>query len=90
VSFAGHALVFRGEVLGVLAVFRRTSADDDCFGWLRTMAGAAAVAIANARAFEENESLRRELELERDYLREEVEATGSFGNILGRSPALGR
>ncbi len=90
VSFAGHALVFRGEVLGVLAVFRRTPADGDCFTWLRTMATAAAIAIANARAFEENERLRRELEQERDYLREEVEEAGAFGEILGRSPALQR
>jgi transcriptional regulator with GAF, ATPase, and Fis domain len=90
VSFAGHPLVFRGEPLGVLAVFRSAPADDDCFHWLRTMANAAAVAIANARAFEDNESLRRQLELERDYLREEVEATGAFGEILGRSPALQR
>lgn len=90
VSFTGHALVFRGRSLGVLAVFRRTPADDVCYEWLRTMAGAAAVAIANARAFEENEALRRELELERDYLREEVESSGSFGEILGRSPALER
>jgi transcriptional regulator with GAF, ATPase, and Fis domain len=88
VGFAGHALVFRGDVLGVLAVFRRIPADDECFAWLGTMANAAAVAIANARAFEENESLRRELEQERDYLREEVEVTGSFGDMLGRSPAL--
>ncbi|MBL8292082.1 MAG: sigma 54-interacting transcriptional regulator [Bryobacterales bacterium] len=90
VSFTGHALVFRGESLGVLAVFRRTPADHDCFHWLRTMASAAAVAIANARAFEDNESLRRQLELERDYLREEVDSTGSFGEILGCSPALER
>ena len=90
VSFAGHALVFRGQPLGVLAVFRRTPADDDCFNWLRTMASAAAVALANARAFEDNESLRHQLELERDYLREEVESSGSFGEILGRSPALER
>ncbi len=89
-SFAGHPLVFRGETVGVLAVFRREEADDDCFAWLRTMASAAAVAIANCRAFEENESLRQRLELERDYLMEEVEATGSFGDILGRSPALER
>lgn len=89
-SFAGHALVFRGEPLGVLAVFRRTPADEDCFNWLRTMGSAAAVALANARAFEDNESLRHQLELERDYLREEVESTGSFGEILGRSPALER
>ncbi len=90
VSFAGHPLNFRGEVMGVLAVFRRAEADDDCFTWLRTMANAAAVAIANARSFEENELLRRQLEQERDYLREEVAASGSFGDILGRSPALDR
>lgn len=90
VSFAGHPLVFRGDTLGVLGVFRRDPADDECFHWLRTMANAAAVAIANARAFEENESLRRQLELERDYLMEEVGAAGSFGEILGRSPALER
>ncbi|BDC48483.1 hydrogenase-4 transcriptional activator [Bryobacterales bacterium F-183] len=88
VSFSGHALVFRGESLGVLAVFRRVASGDDCFAWLGTMANAAAIAIANARAFEENERLRRELEQERDYLMEEVEATGSFGEILGKSPAL--
>ncbi len=90
IGFAGHALLFRGESLGVLGVFRRAPADDDCFSWLRTMASAAAVAIANARAFEENESLRQRLEDERDYLREEVESAGSFGDILGRSPALER
>lgn len=90
VSFAGHPLLFRGETVGVLAVFRREVADHDCFLWLRTMANAAAVAIANARSFEENESLRRQLEEERDYLREEIQAAGSFGEILGRSPALER
>ena len=90
VSFAGHPMIFRGETLGVLAVFRRSEASDTCFGWLRTMAGAAAVAIANARAFEENESLRHRLEQERDYLREEVETVGAFGEILGRGPALQR
>ncbi len=90
VSFAGHGLTFRDEVLGVLAVFRRGRAKNDCFAWLQTLANAAAVAIANARAFEENEALRRELEQERDYLREEVETGGLFGEILGRSAALDR
>lgn len=90
VSFAGHAMIFRGEIVGVLAVFRRSDANDAWFAWLQTMASAAAVAIANARAFEENESLRHRLEQERDYLREEVETSGAFGEILGRSPALQR
>lgn len=90
VSFAGRPLVFRGEVLGVLAVFRRVEADDSCWRWIGALADAAAVAVANARAFEEAEALRRELELERDYLREEVQEVGAFGEILGRSPALDR
>src|SRR5664279_3929343 len=90
VGFAGHPLVFRGEVLGVLAVFRRTEPDDACWEWLRVLADSAAVAIANARAFEQVELLRHELEMERDYLRQEVKDTGLFGEILGCSGALKR
>ena len=90
VGFAGHPLVFRGKVLGVLAVFRRAEPIDSCWDFLRVLADAAAVAIANARAFEQLESLRHELELERDYLRQEIRETGQFGEILGRSPALNR
>ena len=89
-GFAGHPILFRGEVLGVLAVFRRTEPTEVCSEWLRVLADAAAVAIANARAFEQVESLRREVEMERDYLRQEVEETGSFGEILGRSSSLKR
>lgn len=90
VGFCGHPLMFRGEPLGVLAVFRRVPPDDAFWSWLRVIADAAAVAIANARAFEEIDALRSQLELERDYLREEVEEAGSFGEILGKSPALQR
>jgi transcriptional regulator with GAF, ATPase, and Fis domain len=88
IGFAGHPIVFRGEVLGVLAVFRRSEPDDVCWQWLRVLADAAAVAIANAQAFEEVEALRRTAELERDYLREELQVVGQFGEILGSSPAL--
>ncbi len=90
VGFAAHPLVFRGEVLGVLAVFRRVEPDENCWQWLRVLADAAAVAVANAKAFDEAERLRHELELERDYLREEVQEVGAFGDIVGRSPALDR
>jgi transcriptional regulator with GAF, ATPase, and Fis domain len=88
VGFAGRPLVFRGTVLGVLGVFRRVELNDACWAWLQTLADAASVAVANARAFEEADALRRALELERDYLREEVRDTGTFGAILGRSTAL--
>ena len=87
-SFAGHPLVFHGEVLGVLAVFCREGIDPERFEHLRGFAAQAAVAIANARAFAEIEHLREQLELERDYLREEVRAARAHGAIVGSSPAL--
>lgn len=89
-SFAGHPLVFRGEVLGVLAVFCRDALDTEAFEQLRAFAAQAAIAIANARAFAEVERLREQLELERDYLREEVRAAHLHGSIIGASPALRR
>lgn len=39
-------------------------------------------------ALAENAHLREELELERDYLREEVNVAMNFGRIVGKSPAL--
>ncbi len=90
VGFAGHPLVFRGNTLGVLAVFRRRETDEASWRWLKVMADVAAVAIANAQAFEAVDALRRNLEQERDYLRDEVQEVGTFGEILGQSPALQR
>ena len=61
------------------ACWRRSAApelDDGCWAWLQALSDAAAVAVANARAFEQAEALRRALELERDYLREEVQDVG--------------
>jgi transcriptional regulator with GAF, ATPase, and Fis domain len=87
-SFAGQPLVFHGEILGVLAVFSRAQTKPEEFGWLRIFADHAAIAIANARAFEEISELHRRLEIQRDYLREEVKEALAFGEIVGRSTAL--
>lgn len=89
-SFAGHPLAFRGEVLGVLAVFCREAFDVAAFEQLRAFAALAAAAIANARAFDEVARLREQLELERDYLREEVRTSRAHGAIIGESPSLRR
>jgi transcriptional regulator with GAF, ATPase, and Fis domain len=86
-AFCGQPLVFRGQVLGVLAVFSRQAIDATAAGWLRTFADHAAVAIANARAFEQLEQLRGALEQERDDLRAEL-ATGAAGPLIGPSAAL--
>jgi transcriptional regulator with GAF, ATPase, and Fis domain len=87
-SFAGQPLIFRGEVLGVLGVFDRGRLAAAEFAWLRTFADHAAVSIANARAFEEIESLKKRLEQENDYLREEVIAALGSRDIIGQSSAL--
>lgn len=87
-SFAGQPLVFRGELLGVLAVFCRETIDANEFNWLRMFADHAAVALANSRAFSEIERLREQLKLENDYLREEVKQERQFGHIIGESAAL--
>src|SRR5262245_46439981 len=90
-SFAGMPLVFRKEILGVLGLFDRQDLDAASLKWLRTFADHAAVSIANARAFEEIEALRRRLELENDYLREEVAATaGLVEGFVGASAALAK
>src|SRR5437867_1591123 len=70
-TFAAQPLIFRGEVLGVLALFDRGALSEKDFEWLRTFADHAAVAIANARAFEEIGFLQNRLEKENSHLREE-------------------
>jgi transcriptional regulator with GAF, ATPase, and Fis domain len=87
-GFGGQPLVHRGETLGVLAVFARGPIGTECMDWLRTIADHTAAAIATARAFEEIEGLKKRLELENEYLKEEVTRSGSFGELIGQSPAL--
>lgn len=60
-SFAGHPLIFRDELLGVIGVFSRKSLVEQEFTWLGLFANQAAIAIANARAFEEVHRLERQL-----------------------------
>jgi transcriptional regulator with GAF, ATPase, and Fis domain len=87
-GFGGQPLAHRDEVLGVLGVFTRSPFDSERHEWLHIVADHAASAIANARAFDEIESLRRDLEFENKCLREETRP--AFGDIVGSSPALGR
>ena len=87
-TFGAHPLIFRDQILGVLAVFSRTVTSDQEFAWLRAFADNAAVAITNASAFEEIEALRVQLELENEYLRDEIRATHAVGGMVGQSPGL--
>jgi transcriptional regulator with GAF, ATPase, and Fis domain len=87
-GFGGQPLVFKGEVIGVLAVFSRTPMVEEWLDWLRMIADHAASAIVNARAFQEIERLSNQLALENEYLREEVREAHAFGDLVGQSPAL--
>jgi PAS domain S-box-containing protein len=60
-SFAGHPLIFRDKLLGVVAVFSRQPLGQSEFTWLGLFANQAAVAIANARAEEALQSSERNL-----------------------------
>ena len=88
VAFAAHPLVFRDEVLGVLALFDRLEITESDFESLRVLADHASVSIANANAFEEIAYLKERLEEENSYLREEVTAASGGGGLIGECPAL--
>jgi transcriptional regulator with GAF, ATPase, and Fis domain len=87
-SFAGQPLAFRGQVLGVVAIFSRKRLELRDLNWLRVFADHAAVAIANARAFEEIERLKEKAERERDYLREAVRKALQEEDLVAESPAM--
>ena len=88
VSLTGRALLFRGQVLGVLSVFSRKKLSAPVNDWLRMFANHAAVAIGNARAFEEIEYLQERLEEEINYLRDEVSEVRGPGDLIGESSSL--
>lgn len=89
-SFAAHPLVYQDKIIGVLGIFSRRAMSRKELEGLRAFADHAAVSIANARAFEELQDLRRKLELENNYLQEEVREAMLYHDIVGRSPALNR
>lgn len=87
-ALGGQPLIHQGKVLGVLAIFTRACLGEENLTWMRMIADHAAAAIASARAFEEIARLKEQLELERDYLREELAGVQEFGDIVGQSPSL--
>lgn len=87
-GFHGQPIMYQGEILGVLAVFTRAPITEDAPTWLRMIADHVAVAITNAKAFDEIERLQEQLKLENTFLREEVLDAQAFGDIVGQSPAL--
>ena len=87
-GFNGQPILFQGRTLGVIAQYNRIPTPEQTPEWLRIFADHIGAAITNARAFEEIERLKSQLELENTLLQEEVREAGAFGEIIGESPAL--
>ena len=85
---AGAAISFRGEVLGVLAIFSHVNITRDRRAWHKIFSDHIGAAIANARAFEEIQKLKSELEQQNANLKEEVIEAKAFGELVGQSAAL--
>lgn len=66
-----------GKVNGAVVVFRDISERK-------------AIERQREAAYEEIKQLKEQLELERDYLRDEINVAANFGEIIGASPALKR
>lgn len=87
-GFNGVPIIHKGEVLGIIAVFSRANVPEGAEVWGRVFANHVAGAIANARAFEEIQRLKTQLEQQNAYLKEEVIEAKAFGDLVGQSAAL--
>lgn len=87
-GFSGSPITFQGEVLGVIASFTRENIPDGARPWGQIFADHIGATIANARAFEEIQRLKAQLEQQNAYLQEEVVEAKAFGDLVGQSAPL--
>jgi len=87
-GYNGVPIIYKGEVLGLIAVFSRANVPTGAEVWGRVFADHIAGAIANARAFQEIQRLKSQLEQQNAYLQEEVVEAKAFGDLVGQSAAL--
>jgi transcriptional regulator with GAF, ATPase, and Fis domain len=87
-SFAGYPLKFHWELLGVIAMFGRRPMSEEEFERLAVFANQAAIAIKNAQLFTEVAQLKKQLEAENLYLREEIKLDHNFEEIVGESQSI--
>ena len=85
-------LLFRDRVLGILSIksLRENAFSHDDAELLGQVAKQVAIAVENALAYREIETLKNKLEEEKLYLEEEIRTEYNFEEIIGNSPALKR
>ncbi len=87
-GFSGSPIRFKEEVLGVLVGYLRAEVGQERGPWGELFGNYMGAAIANARAFEEIQRLKAQLELQNSYLQEAVVEAKAFGDLVGQSAAL--
>ncbi|MDX1950799.1 MAG: sigma 54-interacting transcriptional regulator [Verrucomicrobiota bacterium] len=87
-GFMGGAVTHKREVLGVAAVYFDHHPLAVSHPWNRIYCNHIGAAIAGARAFEEIQKLKNQLEQQNAYLQEEVIEARAFGELVGQSGAL--
>lgn len=85
-------LLRQNRIVGAMSIVSKT---DDAFtkedaGLLFQIAGQIAIAVENALAFREIESLKNKLAEEKLYLEEEINTAYNFEEVIGSSPVLRR
>jgi formate hydrogenlyase transcriptional activator len=85
-------LISRGQALGVLNVgsLNENAFSEDDSKLLTQVANQLAIAIENALAYREIDTLKNKLEEEKVYLEEEISSQFNFREIIGHSPSLKR
>ncbi len=85
-------LLFRDRALGVLSIksLRENAFSQEDAELLGQVAKQVAIAVENALAYREIETLKNKLEEEKLYLEEEIRTEYNFEEIIGNSPALKR
>lgn len=87
-GYAIDPISYKGESLGAIVSATREPFKDELRPWGGILANHIGAAIANARAFEEIQRLKAQLEVQNAYLEEEVVEAKAFGELVGRSQAL--
>jgi len=85
-------LISHDRVLGILGVssFKEGAFTDSDTELLNQIGKQVAIAVENALAFREIDSLKNQLKEEKLYLEEEIRTEYNFEEIIGNSPALKR
>ena len=88
IGVAGYPLEVQGEILGSIGYLAQRTITPEEFTVLGIFADQAAMAIKSAYLFQELASHRERLEVENEYLQDELRLDSGFDNVIGQSAAL--